>query len=128
LNLAMKQGKTVVPTLKFIVESLGAHLSVRSFDTRLTAYLGGIYLHHIDCKGSYFHINKSQFITFFYGLVYYFKIDYVYCFKEVWLYFLLRLLTFVMVMLIIVICPMFIWVCLFCVISDLSRIYFCILM
>lgn len=48
----MRHNNTDVPTLKFIIESLGTQLAIRSFDTRLMAYIGGIYAHHVNCQGT----------------------------------------------------------------------------
>lgn len=39
------------PLLKLVVESLGTEVKVRSFDLCVCAYLGGIYLQHMQFKG-----------------------------------------------------------------------------
>lgn len=41
-----------VPILKFVVESLGTEVKVRTYDMTVEAYLGGIYLQHLKFKGN----------------------------------------------------------------------------
>ena len=45
-------GTQDVPMLKLVVDALGTEVKVRTFDLSVSAYLGGIYLQHMQFKGN----------------------------------------------------------------------------
>ncbi|XP_064645587.1 intermembrane lipid transfer protein VPS13C-like isoform X5 [Lineus longissimus] len=50
LNLSQTKQGVDVPTLKLVVESLGTMVQIRTFDMRVEAYLGGMYVQHQQFK------------------------------------------------------------------------------
>ena len=42
-----------VPMVKLVVEQLGAAVIVRPFDMSVNAYLGGIFVQHLEFRGRY---------------------------------------------------------------------------
>ena len=55
LNLAQRRGNDDVPILKIVVDTLGAQVKVRTFDLVVGAYLGGIYVQHLEFRGTSFY-------------------------------------------------------------------------
>ena len=54
LTVSQKQrdGKEV-PLVKVVIDCLGTNLQLRTFDLKVSAYLGGIYVQHMQFKGIY---------------------------------------------------------------------------
>jgi len=48
LTLSQFQGSIVSPTLKVIINSVGAQLTLRSFDMCIDAFLRGVCLQHLE--------------------------------------------------------------------------------
>ncbi len=51
LNLAERKQNQDVPLLKIVVDSIGTAVKVRTFDLAVTAYLGAIYVQHLQFQG-----------------------------------------------------------------------------
>ena len=50
LNVSQRKNNVDVPTIKVVIESVGTEVRVRTYDTSVTAFLGGIYLQHTHFK------------------------------------------------------------------------------
>ena len=48
LTLSQCQRSVVIPTLKVLVDNLGAQLTLRSFDLCIDAFLGAVCLQHLE--------------------------------------------------------------------------------
>lgn len=48
LTLSQLQGSVVSPTLKVVVNTVGAQLTLRSFDLCIDAFLGAVCLQHLE--------------------------------------------------------------------------------
>src|SRR6218665_818815 len=59
LNVSQRKNGVDIPTIKVVIESLGTEVSVRTYDTSVTAFLGGIYLQHTHFKGNYSPMNSA---------------------------------------------------------------------
>ena len=52
MTVAQRMNNQDVPLLKLVVDAVGTEVKVRTFDLSVSAYLGGIYLQHMQFKGT----------------------------------------------------------------------------
>ena len=54
MTLSRWEPENPVPVIKLVVDTLGAALTMRTFDMMAEAYLGGLYIQHMQFKGRYY--------------------------------------------------------------------------
>lgn len=59
LTLSQRQNQKDVPILKLVVDTLGTQVAARTFDLSAEAYVGGIYLQHMQFKGKQFMFSQT---------------------------------------------------------------------
>jgi hypothetical protein len=52
LHLSQSQEGREVPMMKIVVDSLGTNVQMRTFDLMVNAYLGSVYIQHLQFKGN----------------------------------------------------------------------------
>jgi len=51
LHLSEHRKGEDIPILKLVIDSLGTRVEVRTFDLMVNAYIGSVYLQHLEFKG-----------------------------------------------------------------------------
>ena len=67
LTLSQFQGSIVSPTLKVIINTVGAQLTLRSFDLCIEAFLGGVCLQHLEFSRELCQLFVLSSLTSFYS-------------------------------------------------------------